>query len=162
MLASLLALTIAASTGTAAKPATAPATNADEAALRALDQLFETSFNKKDIAGLMQYYADDAVVMDPGPQLWVKGKEAIRASFTAMVSQPGSLELHLHDATYRTVGNLGYAVGLWTMKATGPDGKTAEMKGRMSAIYEKRDGKWLAIVDHASMPMPAAEPAKTQ
>jgi ketosteroid isomerase-like protein len=55
-------------------PVPAPAAG-DEAALKALDETFVQAFNKKDMDATLACYADDAVLMDPGPALIFRGKE---------------------------------------------------------------------------------------
>lgn len=144
---------------------TAPALakGGEESALRALDQQWCTAFSHKDMRELLDYYADDAVVMDPGPALEIRGKDAIRRSFTSLFEGIESPSLRLIDPAYRTEGNLGY--GHATFEMSYKDKKTGQMvtvKGRTLTVFEKRGGKWLAVADHASIPMPdeSSQPAK--
>lgn len=131
--------------------------SADEsAALQALDKKWADSFVKGDVDGVSSYYADDAVVMDPGPELMIRGKEAIKKSFAGFLGSIESASFKFVESNYRTVGNLGYGYGIFQMSYKDKKtGKAVTMKGRASTVFEKRDGKWLAVLDHASFPMPA-------
>ena len=37
---------------------------------------------------------------------------------------------------------------------TGPDGEPLQMEGRYTDAKAERDGKWVYLVDHASVPIP--------
>jgi uncharacterized protein (TIGR02246 family) len=150
------------STGALQQGSGAPAAvQGDETALKAVDESFVQAFNKKDVDGVLACYADDAVVMDPGPGMMARGKDEIRKSYTALFGTPAGMALHLDDAHYRAVGSLGYGYGLWTITMKDPEGKVTEMKGRACDVFEKRGGKWVIIVDHASVPIPPLSvPAK--
>ena len=145
---------------------TAPPVADDTAALKAVDEAFVQAFNKKDIDGVLACYADDAVLMDPGPALIYRGKEEIKKGMGEFFKgQPGA-ELKLDESHYNAVGDLGYSWHLWTITLKDPAGKPMTMKGRATDVLAKRGGKWVLVADHASMPMPppptagAPEPAK--
>ena len=97
--------------------------------------------------------------MDPGPSLWLRGKQEIRRGFDEMFALPGSAELSTHDRTYRAKGNVGYSMSLFTLTMKDAGGRIQEIHGRASTVYEKRAGKWLAVVDHASVPLPPPAPS---
>jgi uncharacterized protein (TIGR02246 family) len=139
-----------------------PLAGGDEsAALKAVDEAFVQAFNKKDVDGVLACYADDAVVMDPGPALIYRGKEEIKKGFGEFFrTQPGA-QLKLGEAHYKNVGDLGYGYILWTITLNGPEGSPMEMKGRATDVMEKRGGKWVLVTDHASFPVPAAPTAGT-
>lgn len=134
-------------------PSPAPA-GGDEAALKAVDDTFVQAFNKKDIEAVLACYGDDAVVMDPGPALIYRGKDEIRKGFGEFFKAQPSAQLKLDETHYKTAGDLGYGYILWTITMNGPDGKSTEMKGRATDVMEKRGGKWVLVVDHASVPLP--------
>jgi uncharacterized protein (TIGR02246 family) len=159
----LITAAVVASAGTPHRVSGEPtAVEGDDDALKAVDESFVQAFNKKDVNGVLACYADDAVVMEPGPGMMARGKEQIRKSFTEMFGTPGGMELRLDEAHYRAVGNLGYGYILWTMTIKDEKGKVTEMKGRASDVMEKRGGKWVLIVDHASVPLPPPPPAPSK
>lgn len=132
----------------------------EEAKLRALDQKWSDAFVKKDLNAVLSYYADDAVLMDPGPALMVRGKDAIRKAFADFFADEDAIAFAVHDPTYRVVGTLGYGYATFDISSKNKKtGQTVSMKGRASTVFEKRGGKWVAVVDHASFPVPEEEPA---
>ena len=141
-------------------PWPAPATD-DTAALKAVDEAFVQAFNKKDVDAVLACYADDAVVMDPGPALIYRGKEEIKKGFGEFFKAQPSAQLKLDETHYKTSGDLGYGYVLWTITMNGPDGKPMEMKGRATDVMEKRGGKWVLVTDHASVPLPPPPMAGT-
>jgi uncharacterized protein (TIGR02246 family) len=139
------------------------------AEIEALDNKFITAFNKEDVETIVTLYAKDATAMLPGPELWVSGTDAIRKAFMDFFADCDSPNLTIHHTQYKVSGNLGYGIGLFDLAYK--DAKTGTMmtsKGRACSVFEKRDGKWVYVVDHASIPMPpppdagtAADPAST-
>jgi uncharacterized protein (TIGR02246 family) len=57
------------------------------------------------------------------------------------------LRTHLH-------GNLAWATATWHGELIKKDGSTEKMDGRYTAVLEKRDGKWLVVHEHMSVPAP--------
>jgi uncharacterized protein (TIGR02246 family) len=135
-------------------PSPAPAAG-DEAALKAVDEAFVQAFNKKDVDGVLACYADDAILMDPGPALIYRGKEEIKKGIGEFFKAQPSAELKLDEVHYTAVGDVGYGYILWTISMKGPDGSAAQMKGRATDVMAKRGGKWVLVTDHASIPVPA-------
>lgn len=129
---------------------------APEAEIKAIDGKFMEAFNKEDIEAVVALYASDAVLMTPdGPEMWCRGHEGIRKAFADFFAGCDSPNLVLHDATYRVAGNLGYGIGLFDLShKDAKTGELAQIKGRFLSVLEKRTGKWVYVVDHASVPMP--------
>ena len=131
-----------------------------DAAVRAVDQAWVAAFEKGDADALAALYADDAIVMDPGPRMVIKGREAIRASFAEMAGTTSNVKMTLSDHQVTIRGEVAWVTVLWEMSAHDKgSNQTLTMKGRASSVMEKRDGKWLYVVDHASVPfmVPAAK-----
>ena len=150
----VLALLVLFLTLTVAGPSEAGKATGAAAEIEAIDAKFVDAFNKKDIETIVALYAVDATAMFPGPELWHSGTVAIRKSFTDFFATCDSPTLMVHHTQYKVSGNLGYGVGLFDMSYK--DTKTGEImtsKGRASSVYEKRGGKWVYVVDHASVPM---------
>ena len=138
-----------------------PAAKGDASELEAVDAKFMAAFNRGDAAAIAALYAGDGVSMGPmGPQLWIKGRKAIQRDFEATFKQIGDLDLQMVEARYEVHGDVGWGVGLWTL--TGKDkqsGERFEQRGRALSVYERHDGRWLYVADHASLvasPPPAA------
>jgi uncharacterized protein (TIGR02246 family) len=139
----------------------APAPGDDEAALKAVDEAFMQAFNKKDLDGVLACYADDAVLMDPGPAMIYRGKEEIRKGLGEFFKMAPTAELKFDESHHTVAGDVGYGYILWTLTMKGPDGNATTMKGRATDVMAKRGGKWLLVNDHASVPMPGSPMAGT-
>lgn len=139
---------------TFAGPSEAGKATGAAAEIEAIDAKFVQAFNKEDVETVVALYAEDATAMMPGPELWASGTVAIRKSFTDFFADSDSPAITLHHTQYKVSGNLGYGYGLFDLSHK--DTKTGEMmtaKGRWSSVLEKRGGKWVYVVDHASVPM---------
>ena len=53
-------------------------------------------------------------------------------------------------------GDVVLGWGRWTMTVPTGDGTAMVLQGRYSDVKAMRDGKWVYILDHASVPMPPA------
>lgn len=116
-----------------------------------------------DLEAVVNLYASEAVGWFPG-ETQHHGGAAIRESYKALfdtftvVDAVLSNSHHIGDAEHRTNwGNFSL-----TLKQKS-DGTTVPMAGRYTDVQEKRNGRWVYVVDHASAepePAPAPAPAK--
>ncbi len=130
----------------------------DEAAMiegaRALDQSFVTAFNSGDAAGATAAYASTPDVVLMSPDGTVSGIDAIRQSWeTAFANGPGP-QLELYDYQYKVAGDHVIAWGKFRMNVGG--GQVLE--GRTTEVMTQENGRWVYVLDHASVPMPSPPP----
>ena len=128
---------------------------ADQADYRdSVGAAWEKAFKANDLDAVSNLYASDAVAWFPD-EVEHRGATAIRESykewfdgFTIMDAKLINSH-HLGDTSHRTNwGNFTL-----TMKQKS-DGKVITMTGRYTDIQEKRGGRWVYIVDHASADPP--------
>jgi len=131
------------------------------AAANALDQRFVDAFNKADVDALMATYWNSPDVVSFGPDgMGTKGWEAARAGSTEMFKAMPGAKLEFTAVHNDVHGDLVLGWGTWKMTMTTPKGPQV-MEGRYSDVKAMRDGKWVFLMDHASVPLPPApEPAK--
>lgn len=128
-----------------------------------VDAAWMKAFKANDIEAVMACYAPDAVAWLPGsPE--AKGEAAIRENYRAFFAANTVQDVAPSDAHYATVGNRTVAWGRFSMtyvpKATGTP---VSSTGRFTELVEKRNGRWVYVVDHASPdPPPAAASAPKQ
>ena len=104
---------VAALLAAAAVPVAAPGTSPLEptAALRAVDEQFVAAFNRGDVAAIAALYAEDAVLMDPGgPDLFVRGRDAIRKVFSDLFATMRGAEVRLTAVNYEVRGDVAGSV----------------------------------------------------
>jgi ketosteroid isomerase-like protein len=112
---------------------------------------------------VLALYADDAIVIWPGAGDEAKGKaelEKLVRSFLARgrdaVLTPKSLTAIPLDADHVA------DVGIWDDALTTPDGKRVTTRIRTVEILVRRDGRWLYLVDHASVGVPPPSKAPSR
>ncbi len=119
-----------------------------------LDERFQEAFNNEDIDRLMENYWDDPeVVFMPTDATIMRGPEAIRAGYEAFFEGTNVKRFKLKKREYRVHGDVVVGWGrfeLTTMPSLGPE---VSIEGRYSEVIGKRDGEWVYLHDHASIPM---------
>lgn len=142
------------------------------ASAKAVDDAFMAAFNKADAEALAATYWNSPETVSYQPDsMEMKGMEAIKAGFAQSMPAMGGAQMQITEARYVPVGeDTVLSNGHWTMTIPGAEGAApAEMRGRFSCVMQRKDGRWVYIMDHASMPMapppaadaaPAAAPAK--
>lgn len=136
----------------------AASTFAAQNGLNAAGTAFQKAVNAADVDGIVALYRDDAVSYPPDSMV-VQGKDAIRKTWTDLFAQY-TAKLELVNGAYEDHGNVSTAWGQFTMTLTPKaGGESMKIEGRYSDTSIKEKGKWLYIVDHASVPLPPP-PAK--
>lgn len=139
----------------------APDTSALVAAAEALDQQFIAAVsagNAEALAAL--YWNSPDVASYPPDAMSAVGPDAIKTATGKMVEMMSGATLELVESHHIVIGDAVIGHGTWKMTAPGPDGQPVETLGRYTDVKAERDGKWVYLVDHASVPMPPppAEP----
>ena len=140
-----------------AKPATAPDTAADEAAIRAVNPEWFAAHQAGDADRLAALYAEDAVLSIPGAPP-VRGRPAIREAFAAEVAAMTAAGLKNNQGAspeFGVSGDLGWEWNTFTV--TDQAGATVDT-GKYVTVYARRDAKWLIIRDIWNSDTPPAAP----
>jgi ketosteroid isomerase-like protein len=130
------------------------------AAAHALDQRFVEAFNRADVDGLMATYWNDPNLVSVGPDgMGTKGWDATKAAAAGMFpSMPGA-KLELVETHNDAHGDVVLGWGRWRMTIPAPKGPAMVLEGRFTDVKAQKDGKWVYLADHASVPLPP-DPAK--
>jgi uncharacterized protein (TIGR02246 family) len=129
----------------------APVTAAEHGA-QVADQGWVKAMKANDLEATMALYAPEAVAFFPDGDF--KGKDAIRKSWTDFLAA-FTVKDASAEGTYETTGDMSVGWGHWTMTAVPKaGGEPVVMKGRATVVTKKVGGKWLYVVDHASVPLP--------
>jgi len=149
-----VALTLAGACAPAAPPP--PDTAAMLAAATALDEQFEAAYNAYDAEAVSALYwnSPDAVSFPPDAMA-ATGIAAIRSGMGEGMAamQAAAARLEITEAHHMVVGDAVASWGMWKMTMTGPDGAPMEITGRFTDLKAERDGKWVYLMDHASVPI---------
>jgi ketosteroid isomerase-like protein len=108
------------------------------------------------MAKVLEYYADDAVILDSGRDP-IRGKAAIRAYLEEALAIPG-FAIRWEPVSGQVDGNLGYLVERTQITMTGPTGQPVRQAYNGLSVWRKLpDGTWRNIVG-TSVPGPKAGP----
>jgi uncharacterized protein (TIGR02246 family) len=134
---------------------------AEARAIRARSESWYAAAQSGDTIGVVNVYADDAVILEPNVADPIRGREAIRRHYANYLATP---DLDTSGAPTEIVvarsGELAYETGEYRYAGGGPDGRY-EDEGRWMAIWEKHDGDWRIIreMSHSKLPERAGQPA---
>jgi uncharacterized protein (TIGR02246 family) len=141
----------------------APDTAAMIAAAEKLDKEFMAAFNAGDAEAMSKMYwnSPEVVSFMPG-KMMAKGVAEIKTDAANDFNAMKGAKLEITEQHHVPVSDVVMSWGLWKMTIPTPDGKAMEMTGRYSDVKAERDGKWVYLMDHASVPLPPppAPPAK--
>lgn len=101
----------------------------------------------KDIAKIVSYWSDDAIVIPPGQPI-LEGKSAIRAFVAASLEIPG-FKIHWtsQSVKFSPDGQLAYMRSTNTMTVPGPNGPM-KLLGRAATVWRHDpDGQWRCVLD---------------
>jgi uncharacterized protein (TIGR02246 family) len=150
----VLAAILIVSAGCAPK-ADAPA---DVAAIKAMAVAWGQAQTAGDAAALSDQYAGDAVRLGPNAPIQV-GKEAILSSLRAFLDLYSVEEVDVAEDV-RVVGDLAFARGIYTAKATPkvPGAAVLDDKGKwLTAYHRQSDGSWKIVVDIWNSDLPVVQ-----
>jgi uncharacterized protein (TIGR02246 family) len=128
--------------------------------IKDLDNAWVKAAKAGDVEGLVKLYAPTAVTYMPD-EMKAKGTAEIRESFKKFLGATTVREMTLTYDYSMTSGNLAVSSGNYSITAEPKAGGAAQtMEGRFTSVAERKNGKWMYVSDHASMPMPPP-PAST-
>jgi len=130
-------------------------------AIEEQNKIFVDAFNKEDVAGVMSVYWNSPELVAYYPDGNYKGYESVKRSWESFFQ---SIEMKKFEVTedHVVVGrDFAYEYGTFELVFQVPGGPVVEAPGRYLEIWEKKEGKWVLIVDHASSPLPPPPPPGT-
>lgn len=132
-----------------------------EQQLRQNEAKWNQAYAARDPAALASFYADDAVLANPGERL-VRGSEAIRAATEAHTKDPKlKVAFSAERVQVAQSGDLAYTRGNYRMTMTDPKtNKPHFSTGYYLTVWQKQqDGSWKAVEDFIT---PGAAPPVAQ
>jgi len=125
------------------------------AAASALDKEFAAAFNSGDVDKLASLYwnSPDLDFFPPG-NLVDHGHEAVTANWKAFLEATPGAQIEILEPVHMVAGEYVVSHGLFVLKIPTPDGGMQEINGRFTDVTAERDGEWVYVHDHASVPLP--------
>ena len=106
-----------------------------------------------DKSAVMYVKNPDAVFFDVTPMKytgWDEYAAGVKKAFGGTASAKFTAD---DDITVSHHGNFAWTTDTFHGVLTGKDGKTSNLNGRHTAIWERVGGKWLIVHDHVLVPM---------
>ena len=116
--------------------------------------------NTNDLDGIMKYYVPDGVpdetlvVFDGIPPRQYVGAESFRQDWAIFLgSYPTGVRAEVSGWKCESDGNLAYGHFFFSVRGIAKDGYPLNFTLRITDVYKKINGTWLAIHEHASWPV---------
>ena len=133
-------------------PATTTLTR-DDAQIREYIDASARAIRAKDINAVMAYYAPDIVTFDIMP-LQTQGADAYRKNFEAwFASVQGPIDYETHDVRLTTREDVAFCHYLGHVKSTRTTGEQTDYWVRVTAGFQRLNGKWMVTHEHVSVPL---------
>lgn len=131
---------------------------AEAAAIRALDSRFGAAVAKLDVVAATALYAPDASVMPPGLPT-VRGTAEIRTMLAGLFTAPGlSITLHPERIDIASAGDLATDAGTVEVGMNTAQGPVIE-GSKYLEVWRKVNGEWKLMYDTWNANSPTAKPA---
>lgn len=101
---------------------------------------FDAAFNKHDGAAVAGLFANDAVLVPPGPT--ASGKPAIQGAFQAAFTNGNSSNHKTITDQIQAIGPAVWAIGSWSENHQGSDGRSEQQNGNWAAVSVEEGGAW--------------------
>ena len=119
-----------------------------------VDSAWMAAMRANDVAAVMKCYALDAVMWLPGAPA-AQGEAAIRKAYEGLLSANTVKDVSISNVSERMTGGAAVRWGSFSLTlAPKAGGEPAVLTGRFTEVLERRDGRWVYVVDHASAEPP--------
>jgi ketosteroid isomerase-like protein len=120
------------------------------AAADALDAAYVAAFNRGDIDAIdALYWNSGETISFPSDVMEARGIGAIREANARAVASARGAQLTIVEAHNLPVGDAVVGWGRWRLT---PPGGATPVEGRYTDVKAERGGRWVYILDHASVP----------
>ena len=128
------------------------------AAADALDQRFLDAFNKGDVDAVMATYWNSPKLVTMSPEgMGTTGWDAAKAGTAGMFKAMPGPKLEIVSKRNDVHGDAVLGWGTFKMTIPTPGGPQV-VEGRFTDVKMMHDGKWVYVMDHASVPVPPPPP----
>jgi uncharacterized protein (TIGR02246 family) len=130
-----------------------------QAAVQATLQQWKDAYSRRDVDGALAVMAPDADVVGigTGPDEWRVGPEEFKAQLERDFAQSEALSVDYEPLVVSEAGPVAWVAGQARVRAR-VEGQELTLAGRFTAVLEQRQGRWLLVQTHFSLP--AAEQAE--
>jgi uncharacterized protein (TIGR02246 family) len=152
------ALTFALTLGACTPPAN---TADDEGAIRDLETRWNQLIAARDVAGVVDLYAEDGMIMPPGSPA-AQGAAGLNQVWGGLLGMPGmKLVITPEVITVAKAGDIAIDKGTYALTTGGPEGETTD-NGKYVVVWKKAGDEWKVAYDifNSNAAPPAAAAAE--
>ena len=125
----------------------------DEQEILRINKALEKAYKSREAAAFEANLAPDYTMSNPSGKLYTRAE--VFEDLKNELAKPTikNLDESSNDLKVKIIGDVAYVTGNWKSTTQPYNDATVEPhtdKGRMTAIYEKRGGKWLLVHEHYS------------
>jgi uncharacterized protein (TIGR02246 family) len=134
---------------------------ASEAQIREQLEDWARAVCAKDIEGVMSHYAPDILLFDLAPPLQYIGADSCRKNWAEWFpSFQGPIGYEFGELKMTSGDDIAFSHSLNHIYGTRTDGEQTDVWVRATVGFRKRDGKWMIIHEHYSVPFYMEPPYK--
>jgi ketosteroid isomerase-like protein len=120
---------------------------AAEQAVRDMDAQWSKAAAAHDLAGVLSYYADDAIVLPPNERT-ITNKQTNHDEWAALLTPGMDLSWKADRVEAAGSGDMAYETGTYTLNMKDAKGNSTTDKGKVLQVWKKQgDGSWKAVAD---------------
>jgi ketosteroid isomerase-like protein len=124
-----------------------------------MDSTAAQMITSKDLVGITNFYADDAIFMPPNmPQAATPAE--ISSAWAGFLQANPSLSIEATKIEIAQKGDLAYSAGTYRVSMDGPTGVRIDDEGKYVVVWKKITGQWKIAADIFNSNRPLA-PADT-
>jgi uncharacterized protein (TIGR02246 family) len=121
----------------------------DEAIDRQISQML-AAWQIGDADGMHAFYAEDVLVVSGASEPPVSGWPAYLRAYQAQRARIQSVRIERSNTFRKIEGNFAWATYQWDLSGV-MDGNATNAQGHTTLLFEKRNGKWLIVLNHTSL-----------
>jgi ketosteroid isomerase-like protein len=129
-----------------------------KAALEEMDKNFVKAFNEEDVEGIMASYWNSPNLVIMYPEADYMGYDAVKESWRKLFDAVDVKKFEVVKHNIEVGDHMAYDWGMWNYTFQPKGGPEMTISGRYLQVWAEKDGKWVAVADHASVPLPPSPP----
>ena len=117
---------------------------------------FNDAWEKRDMSFIRDFFVHDDDMLLFFERRQLRGWREVETLYDNMFAhaRPGSITSKYSNLKVEARGSMAYVAANFELQATSPEGENATDTGRVTVVFEKRDGTWRVVHRHTSFQAP--------
>jgi ketosteroid isomerase-like protein len=130
-----------------------------EQTIQEKDNGFVEAFNKKDVDGIMAPCWNSPDLITFYPDTTLRGYDALKDSWEKTFAMVDVKKFEITESHIEVGDHMAYDWGFWSYTFQPKEGPEVSMaNGRYLQVWAHKDGQWVIVADHASVPFSPPPP----